>query len=181
MSSMGIKFVPLPEPLQKRLTRVMKKVESGEINANYGSDLFMSYFAQRIAIIADNSPNPEKLHQNIRGKRLALIIKGTAIDHVATFQNKITEFTLDSPSKLTDPAMIFINMDVFLEVILSKKELMEAGIQKQVEVRKLAQTLRWLAPIVALQNDNTLNILKEKCPPILDRIVAEIERKYGLT
>ena len=139
MSSVGIKFVPLPEPLQKRLTNVMKKVESGEIDADWGGELFMHYFSQRLGIIANSSPHYEKLHKAAKGQRFALIIKGTDINHTAILGDTITDFTIEKPSKLSDPAMIFINMDIFLEVILSKKDLMRAGLDKQVEVRKMAQ------------------------------------------
>ncbi|NVM54768.1 MAG: hypothetical protein HWN66_13785 [Candidatus Helarchaeota archaeon] len=180
MSSMGIKFVPLPEPLQKRVTRVMRGVENGEIDPDYGGELFMKYFSQRIGIIANNSPHSEKLHQAAKDQRLALIIKGTAIDHVATFGNKITELIIEKKSKLSDPAMIFNHMDVFLDVILSKKDLLRAGIEKQVEVRKMAQLFKWMAPIIASQDDRTQQILEEKCPPILAGIISEIEEHYGL-
>ena len=180
MSSVGIKFVPLPEPLQKRLTNVMKKVESGEIDADWGGELFMHYFSQRLGIIANSSPHYEKLHKAAKGQRFALIIKGTDINHTAILGDTITDFTIEKPSKLSDPAMIFINMDIFLEVILSKKDLMRAGLDKQVEVRKMAQMFKWMAPVLALQDDKTQQLLEEKCPPILDGIVTTIEEKYGL-
>ncbi|MHA1650762.1 MAG: hypothetical protein ACTSYB_11255 [Candidatus Helarchaeota archaeon] len=181
MASMGIKFVPLPESLQKRVTRVMKKIEAGEINPDWGSQLFMKYFAQRLSIIADNDPNSEKFHKAAKGKRLALIIKGSGIDHVATFGNKITEFTVEKNSKLSDPAMIFNNMDIFLDIILSKKDLMRAALNKEVEIRKLADLFKWMAPIIALQDEKTQRLLEEKCPPLLEKVIAEIEEKSGIT
>ena len=93
MASSGIKFVKLPEPLQERLTRVMKGIENGKIDPDWGGELFMKYFAYRIGIIAESSPHAKKLHQAAKGMRLALIIKGTDIDHVSTFGDKITEIT----------------------------------------------------------------------------------------
>jgi hypothetical protein len=181
MASMGIKFVPLPVPLQERVTRVMKKIEKGEIDPDWGSQLFLKYFSQRIAIIAENSPHREELEQSAKGKRLALIIKGSDIDHAATFGNNLSEFTVERPSKISDPAMIFNNMDIFLDVILSRKDLMRAGIEKQVEVRKMAQLFKWMAPILALQDENTQQILEARCPVILSGIIDVIEEKYKLT
>ncbi|MHA1265684.1 MAG: hypothetical protein ACTSRS_10680 [Candidatus Helarchaeota archaeon] len=180
MSGIGIKFVPLPESLQKRVTKVMKKIENGEIDADWGSQLFMWYFAQRLSIIANNDPNSQKFHQAAKGKRLALVIKRTGIDHVATFGEKITEFTVEKGSKLSDPAMIFKNMDVFLDVILNRKDLMRAGMEKLVEVRKMANLFKWMAPIIALQNETTQKLLEEKCPVLLDKVITEIEEKTGI-
>ncbi len=179
MSSMGIKFVRLPVPLQERLTKVMRKVESGEIDSDWGSQLFMKYFAQRLGIIVDNSPNSDILHQAAKGMRLVLIIKGTKIDHTATFGDKVTQFTIERGSKLNDPAMIFMNMDTFLDVILSRKDLMRAGVEKKVEVRKMANLFKWMAPILAMQTDKIQTLLEEKCPPILDQIITEIESKIA--
>ncbi|HUX98625.1 MAG TPA: hypothetical protein VMV49_03670 [Candidatus Deferrimicrobium sp.] len=180
MASMGIKFVPLPVPLQERVNRVMKKIEKGEIDSDWGSQLFLKYFAQRISIIAENSPHREELELAAKGKRLALIIKGTDIDHAATFGDSLAELTIERPSKLGDPAMIFNNMDVFLDVILSRKDLMRAGIEKQVEVRKMVQLFKWMAPILALQDEKTQQQLEARCPVILSGIIDVIEEKYGL-
>jgi len=177
---MGIKFVPLPEALQQRVIRIMKKIEAGKIDSDWGSQLFMEYFAQRISIIADNSLHKEKLHKMVNGKRLALIIKGSDIDHVATFKEKITEFDVKRASQLKDPAMIFNSMDIFLEVILSKKDLMRAILDKEVEIRKLAELFKWMAPILALQDEKTQQLLEKRCPNILAGVITKIEDKYGL-
>ncbi|TFG05453.1 MAG: hypothetical protein EU536_01755 [Promethearchaeota archaeon] len=180
MASIGIKFVPLPEPLQQRVTKVMKKIETGEIDPDWGGQLFMWYFTQRLSIIADNDPNSANFHQAAKGKRLALIIKGSGIDHVAIFGDRITEFTVEKPSKFSDPGMIFKTMDVFLDVILSRKDLMRAGMEKLVEVRKMAPLFKWMAPIIALQDETTQRLLEEKCPALLDKVITEIEQKTGI-
>ena len=176
---MGIKFVPLPEHLQQRVINVMRKVESGEIAPDIGGKFFMDYFSQRLGIILDNYPDTEKLEQAAKGQQLALIIKDS-VDYRATFGDKVTDFTAVPGSKPTDPAMIFLDMDTFLDVVLCKKDLLRAGIEKKVEVRKMAKLLKWMAPILALQDDNTQKILEEKCPVILAKIFDKIEEETGI-
>ena len=179
MSSMGIKFVPLPEYLQQRVINVMKKIESGELDPGFGGKFFMKYFSQRLGIIIDNHPNTEKLHEAAKGQQLALIIKDS-VDYRATFGDKVTDFTAEPGSKPSDPAMIFYEMDTFLDVILSKKDLLRAGIEKKLEVRKMAMLLKWMAPILALQDDETQKLLEEKCPAILEQVLDEIEAETGI-
>lgn len=179
MAISGFKFVPLPEELQERVIRVMKKIENGEIDPDLGGEFFMKYFAQRLGIIADNHPNSALFHQAAKGQRLALIIKG-CIDYSAVFGDKITEFTAVKGSKPSDPAMIFNDMDTFLDVILNKKDLMRAGVEKKVEVRKMAPLFKWIAPIMAQNDENTQSLLEEKCPKLLEAAIAEIEAKTGI-
>jgi len=179
MAISGFKFVPLPEALQKRVIKVMKKIESKEIDPDFGGQLFMKYFAQRLAIIADNHPNSALFHKAAKGQRMALIIKGS-IDYSAAFGDKITEFTSEKGSKLSDPAMIFNDMDIFLDVILNKKDLMRAGVERKVEVRKMAPLFKWVAPIMAANDANTQKLLEEKCPKLLEAVIAEIEAKTGI-
>ena len=179
MAAMGIKFVPLPEWLQERVTNVMRKIEAGEIDPSFGGKFFMNYFSQRLGIILENYPDSAELEKAAKGQRFAVIIKGS-VDYYATFGDKITDFTTAPGSKPSDPAMIFYDMDTFLDVILSKKELLRAGFEKKLEVRKMAKMLRWMAPILALQTDDTQKILEEKCPPILNKVIDEIEAETGL-
>ena len=129
--------------------------------------------------ILENYPDTEQLEKAAKGENFALIIKGS-VDYRATFGDKITDFTAVPGSKSTDPAMIFLDMDTFLDVILSKKELLRAGIEKKLEVRKMAKMLKWMAPIIALQTDETQKILEEKCPAILAKVLDEIEEETGL-
>jgi hypothetical protein len=180
MSTPGIRFVRLPEPLQERLTKVMRKVESGEVDPDWGSQLFLRYFAQRLGIIVNNSSKRDFLNQIAKGMRLALLIKGTNINHTATFGDTVTQITIARGSKFSDPAMIFNNMDIFLDVILSRQDFLRASIEKKVEVRKAATLFKWMGPITAMQDDRTQAILEEKCPPILDQIIAEIESKVKI-
>jgi len=179
MATSGIKFVPLPDELQERVIRVMKKIENHEIDPDLGGELFMNYFAQRLGIIADNHPNSAQFHKAAKGQRLALIIRG-CIDYSAVFGDKITEFTAEKGSKPSDPAMIFNDMDTFLDVILNKKDLMRAGVEKKVEVRKMAPFFKWIAPIIALNDEKTQQLLEEKCPKLLEAVIDEIEARLGI-
>jgi hypothetical protein len=179
MAISGFKFVQLPEELQKRVIRVMKKIESHEIDPDVGGEFFMNYFAQRLGIIADNHPNSALFHQAAKGQHLVLIIKG-CIDYSAVFGDKITEFTAQRGSKPSDPAMIFNDMDTFLDVILNKKDLMRAGVEKKVEVRKMAPLFKWMAPIMAANDEKTQQLLEEKCPKLLEAAIAEIEARTGI-
>ena len=180
MATPGIRFVRLPVPLQERLTKVMRKVESGEIDPDWGSQLFLRYFAQRLGIIVNNSSKRDYLNSIAKGMRLALIIKGTNINHTATFGDTVTQITIERGSKLSESAMIFMNMDIFLDVILSRKDLMRSSIEKKVEIRKVAHLFKWMGPIAAMQDDRTQALLEEKCPPLLDQIITEIESKTGM-
>jgi hypothetical protein len=180
MASSGIRFVKLPKPLQERLTRVMKAIEKGIVDPDWGGELFLKYFAYRFGIIAERSPHADQIYQAAKGMHLGLIIKGTAINHLATFGDTISEIIIERNCKLSDPTMIFNNMDIFLDVILSRKDLLRAGIEKQVEIRKMAVLFKWMAPVVALQDDATQAILEEKCPPMLEGIVAQVEQEYNL-
>jgi hypothetical protein len=44
----------------------------------------------------------------------------------------------------------------------------------------MAPLFKWMAPIIALQDDQTQQLLEEKCPTLLDKVITEIEEKTGI-
>lgn len=72
------------------------------------------------------------------------------------------------------PAMAFIDLQVVEDVILAKTNLAQALIEKKVKVKKLADILRWLAPITTIQTEEMITKVREEDLAIIDANLQEI-------
>jgi len=180
--SLGIKFVPMPPDVQKRIIKVIRRIEAGEIDPEFGANFFMNYFVGRLKIIADNHPKSEKLHQLAKGQRFALIVKKETgenlIEHTALIGDRIDEFKYKAGVIGKDvPSIIFEDVDTFLDVLLNKKEMMQAISEKKMNITKISKLLRWMAPILSLNDEKTQELLEQECPKLMTRVLDEIEEK----
>lgn len=177
--SAGIKFVPMPQEIQERIIRIIRAIESEEIDAEYGANFFMNYFVGRLTIIADHHPKSEKLHKLAKGEQFALVVKksgGYLIKHTATIGDRINDFEYKAGVKSRDiPAIVFKDVDIFLDVLLNKKEMMQAVAEKTMEITKISKLLKWMAPIIALNDEETQRILEEECPKLMTKVLDKIE------
>ncbi len=75
---------------------------------------------------------------------------------------------------LKSSAMDFKDLQVVEDIILAHITLPEALIAKKVKVKKLANILKWLAPISTLQTDEMLRKIREEDLAIIEKNLREI-------
>ncbi|MHA1270001.1 MAG: hypothetical protein ACTSPY_09475 [Candidatus Helarchaeota archaeon] len=183
--SMGIKFVPMPPDIQERIIKVIRAIERGEIDPEYGASFFMTYFVGRLTIIADNHPKSEKLHQLANGQMFTLIVNSSTnqplIQHTALIGERLNKFKYKPGIIGKDtPRIIFADVDTFLDVLLNKKEMMQAIAERKLTITKISKLLKWMAPIMALNDEGTQELLESECPKLMSNVLSEIESKLKI-
>ncbi|MBD3228792.1 MAG: hypothetical protein GF329_11455 [Candidatus Lokiarchaeota archaeon] len=177
--SSGLKFVPMPKDIQERIIKIIRAIEREEIDAEYGASFFMNYFVGRLTLIADNHPKSEKLHKLAKDQKFALVVKkpdGYLIKHTAIIGDRINDFEYKAGVKSREiPAIVFKDVDIFLDVLLNKKEMMQAIAEKKLELTKMSKLLKWMAPIIALNNKETEKLLERECPILMEKVLDKIE------
>ena len=176
----GIKFIPMPLEIQERIIKMIRKIEKREIDADFGASFFMNYFIGRLGLIADNHPKSEKINKLAQNQKFVLIVKSETgeplIEHTAKIEDRLNQFKYAKGIKGKDiPHIIFKNVDIFLDVLLNKKEMMQAVFEKKLEITKISSLLRWMAPIMALNDEDTQKLLEEECPKLMTKVLDEIE------
>jgi len=174
----------MPPDVQERIIKVIRKIEKGEIDPEHGARFFMNYFVGRLTIIADNHPKSEYLHKLAQGQRFALVVNtangGVIIKHTAQIGDRINDFKYKPGIIGKDTlAIIFSDVDTFLDVLLNKKEMMQAIVEKKLNITKISKLLKWMAPIISSNDEKTQALLEEKCPKLMRKVLDDIEKSIG--
>ena len=171
--SLAIRFQILPAALETRVKAALQALRDGHLTEIQATSFFFSYFFQRLAPMYRNNPQTAKIIQDSVKNQVVGLIVPNLIDvtlHITTISD--LQFTKGVNPK--SPAMGFADLQVVEDVILAKTTLVQALIDKKVKVKKLAEILKWLAPISTIQTEDMLTKVREEDLAIIDLNLREI-------
>lgn len=171
--SLAIRFQVLPPALEKRVKAALQALRDGHLTDIQATSFFFKYFFQRLAPMYRNNPQTAKTIQDAVKNQLVGLIVPNLIEvtlHITTLAD--LQFTKGVNPK--SPAMAFADLQVVEDVILAKTTLVQGLIDKQVKVKKLAEILKWLAPISTIQTEDILVNVREEDLAIIDANLHEI-------
>jgi hypothetical protein len=171
--SLAIRFQVLPAALEKRVKAALQALRDGQLTDIQATSFFFSYFFQRLAPMYRDVPQIAKTIQEAVKNQLVGLVVPNLID-VTLNISTITDLQFTKGVNPKSPTMSFADLQVVEDVILAKTTLPQALIDKKVKVKKLAEILRWLAPISTIQTEETLIKVRTEDLAIIERNLQEI-------
>jgi len=171
--SLALRFQILPEDLEARVKLALQALREGKISDIQAASFFFKYFFQRLyPMYRDTLEIATIIQDAVKNQIVGLIVPGL-ID-VTLHINTISDLQFTNGVNPKSPAMVFIDLQVVEEVILAKTNLAQALIQKKVKVKKLAEILKWLAPITTIQTEEMIEKVRDEDLIIINTNLQEI-------
>ena len=171
--SLALRFQVLPNDLEERVKQALQGLRDGKISDIQAASFFFKYFFQRLDPMYRDTPEIATIIQEAVKNQIVGLIVPDLID-VTLHINTISDLQFTKGVNPKSPTMAFIDLQVVEDVILAKTNLAQALIEKKVKVKKLAEILRWLAPITTIQTEELIEKVREEDLAIIDMNLQEI-------
>jgi len=171
--SLAIRFQVLPEDLEIRIKSALQALKIGRISDVQATSFFFKYFFQRLDPMYRHTPEiASTIQKAVENQGVGLIVPD--LIEVTLHINTINDLQFAKGVNIKSPAIAFLNLQIVEDVILAKTNLAQALIEKKVKVKKLAEILRWLAPITAIQTEEMIEKVREEDLAIINMNLQEI-------
>lgn len=171
--SMAIRFQSLPEELEKRVKLALGAIVEGNLTDIQAASFFFKYFFQRLNPMYNDTPKTAEIIQEaVKDQNVGLIVP-KFID-VTMHINTITDLVFTNGVAFKTPSLTFADLKVVEDIILAHTTLPEALMAKRIKIKKLADILKWLAPISTIQTEEMLQKVRDEELIILNELLEEI-------
>jgi hypothetical protein len=171
-AQMDIRFPILSKDDQNRVKEVKKAFLRKELTDIQVVSLFFNYFFNRLKPMYNGSSKASQIKKAIRNQRFGVVIP--KLVNVLVNINTITDLEFSKEIGKKDPKIIFSSIQTVIDIILSKKGLMQAVIKQEINIRGLSTLLKWLAPIALLQTKKNMAKVKENDLKLIDELLTEM-------
>ncbi|MHA1267194.1 MAG: hypothetical protein ACTSRS_18290 [Candidatus Helarchaeota archaeon] len=171
--SLAIRFQKLPPALENRVTTALTALAEGKLSDIQAASFFFNYFFQRLEpMYRDNPKTAQMIQDAVKNQNIRMIIP--KLVDVTLHINAISDLEFTNKVNLKTPSMTFGELQVIEDILLARKMLTEALMENKIKIKKMADILRWLAPIATLQTEAMLEQVREEDLTILDKNLREI-------
>lgn len=170
---MAIRFQSLPEDLENRVKLALGALVEGNLTDIQAASFFFKYFFQRLDPMYMDTPKvAEIIREAVKNQDVGLVVP-KYID-VTMHINTITDLVFTNGVAYKTPALTFADLKVVEDIILAYTTLPEALMAKKIKIKKLADILKWLAPIATVQTEEMLQKVRTEELAILNKLLVEI-------
>ncbi len=171
--SISILFQVLPDDLERRVKTALQALRDGNITDIEAASFFFNYFFQRLEPMYRNNPKAAQvIQESVKQQEIGLIVPNLV--EVTLHIKTISELSFTKGVNPKSPAMIFNALQVVEDILLAKTTLSQALIENKIKIKKMANILRWLAPIATIQTEAILQQVREEDLAILEKNLQKI-------
>jgi hypothetical protein len=171
--SLAIRFQVLPPDLELRVKTALQALVDGKMTDLEAGAFFFKFFFNRLdPMYRENPPVANTIKEAVKNQLVGLQVPNLV--DITLNITTISDLNFAKGIAFKTPTMIFNDIKVVEDIILAHSTLPQVLMEKKLKIKKLADILKWLAPIATIQTEETLQRVRDEELSILIKLLEEI-------
>lgn len=170
MTLLGIEFIGFSPEVDRRIWRMFDSIKKGKTPPDRAIDMLIRVISEFICAY-EGDPEVCEALEAIVGKKVAVSIPGVA-DATGTLLSG-GEVEIEDGIDRSVPLATVYELDTLYALLTGKLSDVEAIMSKKIEIKGLAQIIRWIAPFVALQNKKRNEHFRKNLEHCVDKVLKK--------
>jgi hydrogenase-4 membrane subunit HyfE len=171
--SADIRFPTLPSELEKRVRTATRAFLDKAVSDIAMVRFFFQYFFERLEPMYQDTPKvAQSIKKVLTNQQFAIVVP--RLVEVTVFTKSVSELNFKQGVDVKDPTITFDGLKTVLYIILSNTTIFKAYMDKKLKIKKVPEILKWLAPIAAIQTDETLKRVQEQDLELISKLLLEL-------
>jgi hypothetical protein len=175
MENFGVysRFQPLTEELEERAKKAITAFKDNDVTDVQMVTFFFKYFFTRLEPLYKMYPKQAGQVRNTV-KDLVFGVRVPKAVNVTVSVKNINEITVVKDTSPKNPVILFDSVKTVELITLAKYSMIQAFLDKKLQVKKLVKILKWLAPIIGLLTHETIKAIRADDLVLIDRLLQEM-------
>lgn len=166
----GLDLFHFPPEMQKRIGAVIRDLDGGDLPVETAIEFLLDLINKFIGSF-DGDPQVAAVLKSLSGRKIGVRVSGLAAVTGTLSAGQKTR--VDDGLRDDVPALVFRDLQTFEALLTGELDDVEALRSGRIHVNHLADFLKMLAPVVALQNKRKKEF-REQIHRALDRALSEM-------